>query len=87
MAKDFKVVSCPNCGSAHKTALKPDYFRCENCQTTCFPDSDEVRIHVYGHHQSASGTLDVKEGRRVAIAIFIVILGLMGVGYWLATAG
>ncbi len=86
MSKDIKVISCPNCGSIHKTELKPDYFRCDSCQSTYFLDSDEVRIHVYHHHQSQSAPLDVKKGQRVAIAIFVVLIGLMGVGYWLVTS-
>ncbi|QJD98440.1 hypothetical protein HH214_15705 [Mucilaginibacter robiniae] len=49
MAKDIKAVKCPHCGSIYKTETKPDFYRCQNCGTEYFIDSDDV--HIYHHHQ------------------------------------
>ncbi|MVN91776.1 hypothetical protein [Mucilaginibacter aquatilis] len=48
MAKDIKAIKCPHCGSVQKTEVKPDFYRCENCGTEYFLDSDDV--HIYHHH-------------------------------------
>ncbi|AMR33999.1 hypothetical protein A0256_22390 [Mucilaginibacter sp. PAMC 26640] len=49
MAKDIKAIQCPKCGSTFKQELKPDFYRCQNCQTEYFLDSDDT--HIYHHHE------------------------------------
>ncbi|WP_158827423.1 hypothetical protein [Mucilaginibacter lacusdianchii] len=49
MAKDIKAIQCPHCGSIYKTETKPDFYRCQNCGTEYFLDSDDV--HIYHHQQ------------------------------------
>jgi hypothetical protein len=49
MAKDIKAIQCPNCGSVYNKELKPDYYKCENCGTEYFLDSDDK--HIYHHHE------------------------------------
>ncbi|MGZ3872531.1 MAG: hypothetical protein ACXVJD_06415 [Mucilaginibacter sp.] len=51
MAKDIKALQCPKCGSVYKTETKPDFYRCENCGTEYYLDSDDM--HVYYHHERA----------------------------------
>ncbi|CAM3743979.1 hypothetical protein MUGA111182_06675 [Mucilaginibacter galii] len=53
MAKDIKAVQCPHCGSIHKTETKPDFYRCLNCGTEYFLNSDDV--HIYHHHNRPAG--------------------------------
>lgn len=48
MAKDIKAIQCPHCGSVFKEEFKPDFYRCKNCGTEYYLDSDDV--HIY-HHQ------------------------------------
>jgi len=48
MAKDIKAIQCPNCGSIYKQEFKPDFYRCQNCSTEYYLDSDDV--HIYHHH-------------------------------------
>lgn len=50
MAKQIKVIKCPNCGSVQKTEIKPEHYRCDNCQTEYFLDNDDINIHI--HHQN-----------------------------------
>ncbi|WP_462267387.1 hypothetical protein [Mucilaginibacter sp.] len=48
MARDIKAIQCPHCGSIYKTEVKPDFYRCQNCGTEYFLDSDDV--HIYHHN-------------------------------------
>ncbi len=50
MAKQLKAIKCPQCGSTDKTAVKPDHFRCNNCNTEYFLDNDDITIH-HRHHR------------------------------------
>lgn len=49
MAKNIKAIQCPKCGSTNKQEIKPDYYKCQNCGTEYFIDSDDV--HVFHHHE------------------------------------
>lgn len=50
MAKDIKAIQCPKCGSVYKQELKPDFYKCQNCSTEYYLDSDDT--HIYYHHQN-----------------------------------
>lgn len=59
MAKEIKVIKCPNCGSVNKIELKPDFYRCNSCQTEYFLDDNDVNInynHNYNHSNQPSAT-------------------------------
>jgi DNA-directed RNA polymerase subunit RPC12/RpoP len=49
MAKEIKAIQCPQCGSVSKQELKPDFYKCQNCGTEYFLDSDDV--HIHHHHE------------------------------------
>lgn len=46
MAKNLKVIKCPNCGSVKKIEIKPDYFLCQNCDTEYVLDDDDININL-----------------------------------------
>lgn len=46
MAKQIKVIKCPNCGSVQKKELKEDHYRCDNCNTDYFLDNDDININI-----------------------------------------
>ena len=48
MAKDIKAIQCPKCGSTFKQEVKLDFYRCQNCGTEYYLDSDDT--HIYHHH-------------------------------------
>lgn len=55
MAKEIKVIKCPQCGSTDKTEIKPDFYRCTSCQTEYFLDDNDVTInynHNYNHNNN-----------------------------------
>jgi hypothetical protein len=71
MAKDIKAIQCPKCGSTFKQEVKPDFYRCQNCGTEYYLDSDDK--HIYHHEvrtpplQSSSPPVSPK------LPLFIVI--------------
>jgi len=53
MAKEIKAIKCPQCGSTSKTEIKPDVYRCNNCQTEYYLDDDNVTVN-YNHNYKYS---------------------------------
>lgn len=78
MAKEIKAIKCPNCGSVSKTEIKPDYFRCNSCQTEYFLDNSDVNIN-YNHNYNNSNNLDIVNPKAVKIIGIVVgcIFGLI----------
>lgn len=46
MAKQIKVIKCPQCGSVDHRQIKEDYYKCQNCGTEYFLDNDDININV-----------------------------------------
>jgi DNA-directed RNA polymerase subunit M/transcription elongation factor TFIIS len=83
MSKDIKAIQCPKCGSTFKQEVKPDFYRCQNCGTEYYLDSDDT--HIYHHHQrmpplqsSASSV-----GTKTPLHILIGVVGLFSIIYLL----
>lgn len=74
MARDIKAIQCPKCGSVSKKEVKPDFYRCENCGTEYFLDSDDV--HIY-HHQTNSQRFDQGSPGNPKLPVY-VLLGVVG---------
>ncbi|MBE9599567.1 hypothetical protein [Pedobacter sp. MC2016-24] len=49
MAKEIKAIKCPQCSSTSKTEIKPDVYRCNNCQTEYYLDNDDLTVN-YNHN-------------------------------------
>jgi len=81
MAKQIKVIKCPQCGSTDKTEIKPDFYRCNSCQTEYFLDDDDVTInynHNYNHNNNpAFGNDASKKAIKVVAIVFGVIMLLV----------
>ncbi|MCD0490586.1 hypothetical protein LPB86_20265 [Pedobacter sp. MC2016-14] len=75
MAKEIKVLKCPQCGSTAKTELKPDFFRCNNCQTEYYLDNDDVTIN-YNHNYNHRNTPAFDEGNKKTVRIVSVLAGV-----------
>ena len=74
MPKDIKVIKCPNCGSIHKTEIKPDYFKCDNCQTEYYLDNDDINVNI--NYRNSPSPVDFQKGglqKAAGIIAFIVI--------------
>jgi hypothetical protein len=51
MAKEIKAIKCPQCGSTAKVEVKPDVYRCANCQTEYYLDDDDVTVNYNHNHR------------------------------------
>lgn len=93
MAKEIKVIKCPQCGSTAKTEIKPDFYRCSNCHTEYFLDDNDVTInynHNYNHHNSpfsnsAEGTKKVIKIIGIIFGVFILLVFLSNIIFSLTT--
>lgn len=67
MAKQIKVIKCPQCGSTQKTQLKDDYYQCNNCGTEYFLDNDDINVNI---NHKVSPTANVNTTK--------IVLGIVG---------
>lgn len=73
MAKNIKVIKCPQCGSTKVTELKPDYYQCKSCGTEFFLDSDDINInHNYNYTNSKPDS--PVAGKKIGIIIGAIFL-------------
>ena len=81
MAKEIKAIKCPQCSSTAKTEIKPDIYRCNNCQTEYFLDNDDVTVnynHNHNHNTNAQKPiLDPKQAKNLIIGIVVVVVGII----------
>ena len=65
MAKQIKVLKCPQCGGSKPIMIDKDHYRCGNCDTEFILDNDDINVNVnhnYGQYDtqrrsSTRGTL------------------------------
>lgn len=70
MAKQIKVIKCPQCGSTKAKELRTDHYQCKSCYTEFFIDSDDINIlHKY---DSPFGDLNKINTKRILAGIAIV---------------
>lgn len=74
MAKETKVIKCPQCGSTAKTELKPDFYRCNNCHTEYFLDDNDVNINYnYNYNHNLNSPFSNDSGKKVVKVIAIIV--------------
>lgn len=60
MAKQIKVIKCPQCGNTKPSSIKNEHYRCDKCDTEFFLDNDDINVnvnHKYEHtHQPQHNT-------------------------------
>jgi len=83
MAKEIKVIKCPNCGSVNKIELKPDFYKCTSCQTEYFLDDNDVNIN-YNHnynHNLPFNNVNAKVLKIIGIVIGSVFLFIIAITF------
>jgi len=78
MAKQLKAIQCPKCGSTQKVEIRPDTYRCDNCGTEYFLDTDDITIHVRQVPAAAPPRPAPVPPTRVHWAIILLGLALAG---------
>lgn len=76
MAKQIKVIKCPQCGSTKPEQLKQDHYRCDKCGTQFFLDNDDVNINI-NHKHSTEGSGSAKLSKSVWIVFVLVMIALI----------
>jgi hypothetical protein len=81
MAKDIKAIQCPKCGSTFKQEIKPEFYRCQNCQTEYYLDSDDT--HIYYHHDRGPATQSSAPpvNPKLPIYVLIGVIAFIGITY------
>lgn len=84
MAKEIKVIKCPNCGSVNKVELRPHFYKCSSCETEYFLDDNDVNIN-YNHNYNynhPSANINPKTIKTIAIIVgavvgFIILINIV----------
>lgn len=76
MAKQLKVIKCPQCGSTQKTLVKEDQYICQSCETEYFLDNDDIHIHVKYHHLEQQSQPQLSDSRPIIKIYLGVAIGL-----------
>lgn len=79
MAKQIKVIKCPQCGSTNNTKLGTDRYKCNNCDAEYFLDNDDVNVNVnYSYNHRSPSVEDNSNSaliiKRVVISIVVFII-------------
>ena len=86
MAKQLKAIACPRCGSTQKAEIRPDTYRCDNCGTEYFLDTDDVTINVrqvpLAPPRPAMAPVPASRIRWALMLMSLVLLWSVGVYFW-----
>jgi len=75
MAKNIKAIKCPSCGSTQKTEIKPEQFRCLNCDTEYYLDNDDININI-NHVPNPNVGIDHKSNKKTVLIVAVVAMVL-----------
>ena len=82
MAKEIKVIKCPNCGSVNKVELKPHFYKCSSCETEYFLDDNDININYNHNFNNSSPSINPKTLKIIGIIIasalaFFFVIGVI----------
>lgn len=73
MAKQIKVIQCPQCGSTKPVQTRPDHYRCDKCGTEFFLDTDDININVNHNIPGNEPHQTFSRGVWVGLGIVLVV--------------
>ena len=79
MAKQIKVIKCPQCGNSKPTAIGKEHYRCGKCDTEFFLDNDDVNINVNHRYEQRTAVRPASSSSGLSVifgVIFVVLLVL-----------
>lgn len=85
MAKQLKAIQCPTCGSPQKVEIRPDTYRCDNCGTEYYLDTDDINVNIRQVPATPPSLLNLPpaEMRRWALlALALGLLWIVGASLW-----
>lgn len=75
MARDIKAIQCPKCGSTFKHEVKTDFYRCQNCGTEYFLDSDDT--HIYHHDERVTPVQSSTPSVKAKLPVFVLVAAIV----------
>lgn len=88
MAKQIKVLKCPQCGNTKPSAIGNEHYRCDKCNTEFFLDNDDINVnvnHTYGQtyrtpSSGSSSDLSILKKIIVSFVTIFLILSISVIG-------
>lgn len=80
MAKQIKVIKCPQCGSTNNIKLAEDRYKCNNCDAEYFLDNDDVNVNVnysYKDNKPSVDTSRILKWVIIGVFSFIILIFLI----------
>lgn len=77
MSKEIKPIQCPKCGSTKKLEIRPEYFKCQNCDTEYYLDNDDININHNVNYNHNTPPVAPVNRRLVTIIIAVVVFFLL----------
>ena len=82
MAKQIKVIKCPQCGGNKPVIIDKDHYRCSKCDTEFILDSDDINVNVnhnYGRREVPEHS-PPKNSSIIILVFFAVFIFLISAG-------
>jgi|GEM_PF-4976435 len=83
MAKRINALKCPQCGSGNVEEIRTDFYRCKNCSSEFFIDSDDINVNHYIYDKTP--TPPAADPKKILLGVviafsFIVLFVILGIG-------
>jgi len=80
MPKEIKAIQCPKCGSTQQEELRPEYFRCQNCDTEYILDDDDINInHNISYSSGIESATTSPQKIIMTIVVLVIFIALAGI--------
>jgi len=74
MAKQIKVIKCPQCGSVDHKQIKEDYYKCDSCGAQYFLDNDDINVNIkHQYHSRPIVNTGVKPIKVMGIILVVMV--------------
>ena len=75
MAKQIKVIKCPQCGGNKPTMVDKDHYRCSKCDTEFILDSDDINVNVNHNYGQRTPQKSFSSNNILAyVIVFIIVI-------------
>ncbi|AMR34014.1 hypothetical protein A0256_22465 [Mucilaginibacter sp. PAMC 26640] len=81
MPREINAIQCPKCGSTKKIEIRPEYFKCQNCDTEYYLDNDDITINHNINYNHSAPPAPAATRRSiviiVAVVLFFILVGII----------
>ena len=76
MAKQIKVIKCPQCGGNKPVMIDKDHYRCSKCDTEFILDNDDINVNVNHNYGQQPQKTSYSVVAFIIVIIFTVFIGI-----------